>query len=128
MISGIYLSCPYDTMVNSSKDGILLQIRRWSQIALSCDGLTFLNVKSEISISSPDLTSKFYLSHHSRKNWILQTNVYIPLQTLSRKVSLLLIRKRWQVSFDFWKQFEAYNNEKQTLDNECRTLKTLENK
>ena len=44
-------------MVNSSMDGILFQIRRWSRIAFSSDGLTFLNVKGEISISSPDLTS-----------------------------------------------------------------------
>ena len=45
-------------MVNSSKDGISLQLSRWSQIALSFDGLTFLNVKGDIPICSPDLTFK----------------------------------------------------------------------
>ena len=49
-------------MVNSSKDGILLQIRGWSRIALLSDGLsdglTFLNVKGDIPICSPDLTFK----------------------------------------------------------------------
>ena len=45
-------------MVNSSNDGMLLQFRRWSRIALSFDGLTFLNVKGEIPIYSPDLTFK----------------------------------------------------------------------
>ena len=57
-ISRIYLQCPHIKMVNSSKDGILLQFRRWSQIALSFDGLNFLNVKGDISICSPDLTFK----------------------------------------------------------------------
>ena len=46
-------------MVNLSKDGILLQFRRWSQIALSFDGLTFRNVKGDISICSPDLNFEF---------------------------------------------------------------------
>ena len=49
----------YDVhMVNSSKDAILLQFRRWSQIALSFDGLAFLNVKGDIAVCSPDLTFK----------------------------------------------------------------------
>ena len=45
-------------MVKSSKDGILLQFR-WSRIALSFDGLTFLNVKGDIPICSLDLTFKY---------------------------------------------------------------------
>ena len=45
-------------MVNLSKDGMLLQFRRWSRIALSFDGLTFLNVKGDIPICSPDKTFK----------------------------------------------------------------------
>ena len=36
--------------------GVLLQFRRWSQIALSFDGLTFLNLKGDIPTCSPDLT------------------------------------------------------------------------
>ena len=35
-------------MVNSSKDEILLQSKRWSRFVLSFDGLIFLNVKGEI--------------------------------------------------------------------------------
>ena len=45
-------------MVKSLKDGILLQIKRWTRTALSFDGLTFLNVKGDIPICSPDLTLK----------------------------------------------------------------------
>ena len=45
-------------IVNSSKDGMLLQFKRWSQIPLSFDGLVFLNVKGDNPICSPDLTSK----------------------------------------------------------------------
>ena len=45
-------------MVNSSKDGILLQFRTWSRIALSFDGLNFLNVKGDIPICSRDFTFK----------------------------------------------------------------------
>ena len=45
-------------MLNLSKDGILLKIRRWSQIALSFAGLDFLNVKGDIPVCSPDLTFK----------------------------------------------------------------------
>ena len=58
LISRIYLLWPYAKMVNSSKNGIFLQIRRWSRILLSFDGLTFLNVKVDIPICSPDLTFK----------------------------------------------------------------------
>ena len=41
----------YAKMVNSSSDGILLQFKQWSQIAL-------LNVEGDIPIHSPDLTFK----------------------------------------------------------------------
>ena len=34
-------------MVNSSKDGILLQFKRPGQIALSFDDLVFLNIKGD---------------------------------------------------------------------------------
>ena len=40
-------------MVKASKDRILLQFKRWSQIVLSFDSLVFLNVKGDISICSP---------------------------------------------------------------------------
>ena len=43
-------------MVNLSKDGILLQFRRWSRIALSFDSLISLNVKGDIPRCSPNLT------------------------------------------------------------------------
>ena len=38
---------------------ILLQFRRWSRIALSFDCLTFLKVKDDIPICSPDLTFNY---------------------------------------------------------------------
>ena len=34
---------PFAKIVNSSKDGIFLQFKRWSHIALSSDDLVFLN-------------------------------------------------------------------------------------
>ena len=74
-------------MVNSSKDGILLQYRRWSRIELSFDGLTFVNVKVDVPICSPDLSVKrlsFSVIGSS-----FHTNIYKPLQTLSREVSNL---------------------------------------
>ena len=58
LISRTNLLFPFVKMVNSSKDGILLQFKRWSRIALSCDGLVFLNVKVDIPMCSPDLTFK----------------------------------------------------------------------
>ena len=58
LISSTNLLFPFAKMVNSSKDGILLQFRRWSRTALSFDGLVFLNVKGDIPICSPDLTFK----------------------------------------------------------------------
>ena len=58
LISSTNLLFPFAKMVNASKDGILLQFRRWSRIALSFDGLVFLNVKGDIPIGSPDLTFK----------------------------------------------------------------------
>ena len=109
-ISRTYLWCPYVVMVNSSKDGMLFQFRRWSRIALSFDGLTFLNVKGDILICSPD--QSVYPSHRNRKNCTFHTYIYKPLQTLSRKVSDFWIRKHEWVSFDFWNQFEGYNNSK----------------
>ena len=44
---------PVFKMINSSKDGIFLQSKRWSRIALSFDGLVFINVKGDIPICSP---------------------------------------------------------------------------
>ena len=45
-------------MVSSSQYGMLLQFKRWLQIALSFDGLVFLNVKVDTPICSPDLIFK----------------------------------------------------------------------
>ena len=45
-------------MVNSSKDGKLLQFIRWLQIALSFDGSVFVNFKGDIPVCSTDLTFK----------------------------------------------------------------------
>ena len=56
LISRSNLLFPFVKIVNSSKDGMLLQFKRWSRIALSFDGLVFLNVKSDIPVWSPDLT------------------------------------------------------------------------
>ena len=58
LISRKNLLFTFVKMVNSSKDGILLQFKTWSRIALSFDGLMFLNVKGDILICSPDLTFK----------------------------------------------------------------------
>ena len=55
LISSTILLFPFAKMVNSSKDGILLEFKRWSRIAVSIDGLVFLNVKGDIPIYSPDL-------------------------------------------------------------------------
>ena len=55
LTSRVYLRFSYAT---SSKDGILLQIRRWSQVALSFNGFSFVNVKGDILIYSSDLTFK----------------------------------------------------------------------
>ena len=44
-------------MVNSSKDGMLLQFKRWLLIALSFDGLVFLNAKADIPICSLRLST-----------------------------------------------------------------------
>ena len=72
LISRSNLLFPFVKIVNSSKDGMLLQFKRWSRIALSFDGLVFLNVKDDIPICSPDLTFKclsvclsvgYHLSH-----------------------------------------------------------------
>ena len=58
LISRIGLWFLYAKMVNSSKDGILLEFRRWSRIALSFNDLTFPYVNGDIPICSPDLTFK----------------------------------------------------------------------
>ena len=58
LISNTNLLFLFAKMVNSSKDGMLLQFKRWLGIPLSFDGLVFLNVKGDIPICSPDLTFK----------------------------------------------------------------------
>ena len=73
-------------MVKSSKDGMLFQLRRWSIIALSNDGLTFLNVKDDIPICFQNLTFK-YPSQRNRKNWTFHTYIYKPLQILTKSKS-----------------------------------------
>ena len=56
LISRTNLLFPFAKMVNSSKDRILLQFKRWSQIMLSFDGLVFINVKGDVPICSPHLS------------------------------------------------------------------------
>ena len=56
LISRPNLLFPFVKIVNSSKDGILLQFKRWSRTAFFFDGLVFLNVKGDIPICSADLT------------------------------------------------------------------------
>ena len=58
LISSTNFLFPFAKMVNSSKDGILLQFKRWSRIELSFDCLVFLNVKVDVPICFPDLTFK----------------------------------------------------------------------
>ena len=58
LISSTNFLFPFAKMVNSSKDGILLQFKRWSRIELSFDCLVSLNVKVDIPICFPDLTFK----------------------------------------------------------------------
>ena len=47
---------PFVKIVNSSKDGILLQFKRWLKIRLSFDGLVFRSVKDDIPICYQELT------------------------------------------------------------------------
>ena len=63
-------------MLNSSKDGILLQISTWSPIAFFFDGLTFLNLKGGIIVCSPHQVSR---SHLNKKNYIFHAYIYMPL-------------------------------------------------
>ena len=58
LISSTNLLFPFAKMVNTSKDGILLQFKRWLRIALSFDGLVFLNVKGDVPICSLDVNFK----------------------------------------------------------------------
>ena len=58
LISRTNLLSPFVKMVNSSKDAMLFQFKRWSRIRLSSDGLVFLNVKCDIPTCSLDLTFK----------------------------------------------------------------------
>ena len=58
LISRSNLLFPFLKIVNPSKDGMLLKLKRWSGIALSFDGLVSLNVKGDIPICSPNLTLK----------------------------------------------------------------------
>lgn len=75
-------------IVNSSKDGILSQIGRWSRIALSFDGLNFPNAKSLVSqYVLQTLISRAYPSCHNRENSVFHTYIYISLQILQPKVS-----------------------------------------
>ena len=59
LFSKTNLLFPSANKLNFSKDEILLQFKRWPQIALSSDGLVFLNVKDDTPICSPDLTVKY---------------------------------------------------------------------
>ena len=53
LISRTDLLFPCAKIENSSKEVTLLQIKRWSRIALSFDGLFFFNVKGDIPMCSP---------------------------------------------------------------------------
>ena len=55
LISGTNLLFPFPKMVNSAKDGPLMQFKRDWRIALSFDGLVFLNVKGDKQICCPVL-------------------------------------------------------------------------
>ena len=53
-----YFLFPYDTMVNSSKKGLLSHCKKWSRFKLSLDESIFLKVSGDFSICSPDQTFK----------------------------------------------------------------------
>ena len=59
LISKANLLFPCAKIENSSKEGTLLQIKRWSRIALYLDGFSFFDVKGYIPICSPLLTFKY---------------------------------------------------------------------
>ena len=59
LISNKNLLDPWARMLKSSNEGSWLQNRRWSNIELSADGLTFLKNDKETPMCSPDLTFKF---------------------------------------------------------------------
>ena len=72
LISRTNLLFPCAKIKNSSKEGILLQIKRWSRIALPFDGFIFFDVKGDIPMCSPQLTFKCLsvidtMPHHNRK-------------------------------------------------------------
>ena len=54
LISRPNLLFPFVKIVNSSKDEMLMQFKRWLRIALFFDGLVFLNLKGDIPICSLD--------------------------------------------------------------------------
>ena len=58
LISNRNLFVPWTRMVKSSNEGSWLQNRRCSRIEISADGVTFLKVKGEMPICSPDLIFK----------------------------------------------------------------------
>ena len=49
---------PWAKMVKPSNEGSWLQNKRWSRIAVSADGFTFLKVNGEKPMCSLDLTFK----------------------------------------------------------------------
>ena len=88
LISRICLSCPYAKMVNSSKDGIILQFTRWSQIALcnyTCKickicRCSFRNMWSSPTRNSHDL---YYFPNKFGTHFDLHQNFLILLNELS---------------------------------------------
>ena len=105
LISIIYLWCLYANMVNSSKDGILLQVMRWN-----CTLFWWFNFPKY---------QGWHLNMFSWRNFQVSIrltiigriasstlNSYTTLETPSRKVSNLSIVK------DFLTQCEAYINSK----------------
>ena len=97
LISGTNLLFPFAKMVYSSKNGILLQFKRRSQIALSFDGLVFWSVRGDILICSPDLS--VYPSILLRNlNQSLRRNICI--WSLKRKTFesfLRLLKRIWSL-------------------------------
>ena len=72
LISRTNLLFPFAKMINSSKEDILLQFKRWSRIALTFDGLVFLNDKGDISICSPDLICSDWTKFHEELSFLKQ--------------------------------------------------------
>ena len=111
----------FTKMVNSSKNGILLQFKRSSRMVLYFDGLVFLNIKGDIPACSPDLLfrenairgqllnwnnialfEEFTILANGKNTFLLETKESLPIKrdrlTLNKSISsakLFLFENSW---------------------------------